>query len=136
NHGHAEVGADMSRIITRRLKMSNDDSHRIVELVRLHMTMHSVPELRRSKLVALLERQDIQDLIALQHADAMGTGCPDCQMHSQRNFLTAKLRELSEAAEAAQRPGATPLVTGDVLIALGFKPGPAFKNMLSEALDA
>jgi poly(A) polymerase len=136
NHGHAELGAEMACAITRRLKMSNECSHRVVELVRLHMTMHAVDELRRSKLVALLERDDIQDLIALQHADATGTGCPDCQERSRRDFLKAKLKELSEAAEAAQRPGATPLVTGDVLIGMGFTPGPAFKGMLSEALDA
>lgn len=136
NHGHAEVGAEMARAITRRLKMSNVCSYRVTELVRLHMTMHAVDELKRSKLVALLEREDIQDLIALQHADATGTACPDCQERSRRDFLAAKLKELSEAAEAAQRPGATPLVTGDVLIGMGFKPGPAFKGMLSEALDA
>jgi len=130
NHEHADVGADMARVITRRFKMSNDDSDRVVELVRMHMLMHVVDELRKGKLVALLGRNDIQDLIALQHADATGTGCPDCQARSRRDFLTLKLHELAEASKA------TPLVTGDTLIALGFKPGPTFKSMLTEALDA
>jgi poly(A) polymerase len=136
NHGHAEIGADIAQKITRRLKMSNNESFRVTELVRLHMAMHTVDELRRSKLVALLERLDIEDLIALQHADATGTGCPECEKNSKTEFLRSKLTEMNEAFQAAMRPGAVPLVTGTVLIGLGFKPGPSFKDMLSEAHDA
>ncbi len=131
NHKHAEIGAEMAGDICRRLRMSNDQTHRVVELVRLHMQMHGVCELRRSKLVALLERPDISDLVALQHADATGTGRADRESGSRKQFLKSKLQELAAAGQKA-----LPLVTGDMLIAMGFKPGPAFKGMLDRALNA
>lgn len=137
NYGHAEVGAEMARDITRRLKLSNESSHRIVELVRLHMKMHTVRGMRQSKLVALLERDDIHDLIALQDADSRGKG-PFCDgnPYTQKDFLLGKLEELSRIDQESQRLGAAPLVNGFILIELGFKPGPTFKVILEEAMAA
>ena len=136
NNSHAEIGAKMAEDICRRLKTPNDRLQEVVELVRLHMQMHEVAELRKAKLVALLGRPDIQHLIALQHADATGTGRPDCETRSRKSFLKGKLQELSTTANECQWIGAPPLVTGDTLIKLGYKPGKGFKDMLKQALDA
>lgn len=137
NYGHAEVGADMALEIARRLKLSSASSNRVVELVRLHMKMHTVREMRPGKLRNLLEREDIHDLIALQHADARGKG-PFCDgnPYTQREFLLGRLDELEQVDDPALRLGAPMLVTGDVLIDLGFAPGPDFRTMLDEAREA
>lgn len=129
NRGHAEVGAKMAKRICARLKISNEETQRICDLVGLHMKMHDVARLRTGKLAKLLERPDIHDLIALQHADAVGTTC-DCKLEkSMREFLLAKLSEQEKQEEIA--PFAA-LITGDLLISLGYSPGPAFREILEE----
>lgn len=132
NHGHDAIGAEMVKEIGRRLKMSNNEIDRVSELVRLHMQMHHVTELRQGKLIALLERPDIMDLIELQHADSTGTYKSDRMDKSQKSFLLAKLEELKQA----QALHVQPLVTGNVLIDMGFKPGPDFKKLKEAAQDA
>lgn len=130
NHGHAEVGCQVADVICRRLKLSNLSRHRVTELVRLHMQMHLVKDLRPGKLTALLAREDITDLMALQHADALGNGYKDRVTNSHRQYLSGKLDELKD------RIGQKALVTGDTLIGLGYRPGPVFKAMLEAAMDA
>lgn len=129
NEGHAEVGAVIADGICRRLKLSNASRLRVTEMVRLHMLMHVVPELRPGKLAALLAREDIHDLIALQHADAVGNGRENGIENSHTRFLLARLEEIKQQPEK-------PLVTGRTLIGLGFEPGPVFGEMLAEALSA
>ncbi len=137
NYGHDAVGAEMAAVICRRLKLSRESRHRVTELVRLHMKMHRVQAMRRSKLMAILERDDIHDLIALQDADSRGKG-PFCDgnPYTQKAFLLGKLEELSRVDEESQRLGATPLVTGFTLINMGFKPGPQFRTILDRTLEA
>lgn len=130
NHGHDAVGADVARGIANRLKLSNDQTHSITEMVRLHMQMHSVQDLRQSRLLALLERPDIMDLIALQHADATGTFRADRLSKSQEQFLLQKLEELRAQIKTPA------VVTGRTLLDLDFTPGPAFSRILKEAKDA
>lgn len=132
NHGHDAVGAEMVKAIGQRLKMSNKEIDRVSELVRLHMQMHKVTELRQGKLIALLERPDIMDLIELQHADATGTYRPERMESSQRSFLLAKLEELKQAKALHVQQ----IVTGDMLIDMGFKPGPDFRKLKEAAQDA
>ena len=130
HHGHEHGGARMAEAICRRLKLSNEQTWRVVELVAQHMLMHRVHRLRLGELVPLLERPDIHDLIALQHADALGRGVPRT---SNREYLLRKLRELSETAVPSQRLGAKPIVNGAMLTKLGFRPGPRFKTILDQS---
>lgn len=132
NHKHDAVGADIARDIANRLKLSNDQTTSITEMVRLHMQMHSAPELRRSTLLGLLERPDIMDLIALQHADATGTfgTRADKLSKSQEQFLLKKLEEFRAEIKSPA------VVTGKTLLELNFTPGPVFSKILREAKDA
>lgn len=136
NYGHAEVGADMAEEICRRLKMSNEQVCLVEALVRNHMRMHLGRELSTAKLVRLLEHEFINEMIALQHADSMGSTREDRHEKSLHDFYTAKMVELQNNAPPTQALNSIPLLTGAMLIALGHKPGPKFKTILDEALDA
>lgn len=133
NYGHAEVGAKKAKVICTRLKLSAEETDRVTTLVAMHMKMHDVLGLRPGKLATLLERSDIQDLIALQHADSMGTTC-ECRMDkSRKNFLEEKLLQHRSAREITPFK---PVITGQTLIELGFAPGPIFRQILEEAACA
>lgn len=140
NFGHAEVGAVMAKDICRRLKLSADTTNRVSEIVRLHMQMHDMadPSIRRSKLVKLMERSDILDLIRMQHCDVMGTGrsLAERQASSHRAYYLALREKLAACQSPSQRLGAEALVTGKQIKELGFKPGPVFRVIKEAAFEA
>ncbi len=136
NHGHAEVGATMARDICNRFKMSNAEKDVVVTLVADHMKMHNVQEWRRSRLMDLLSSPIVEDHIALQHADAMGTGRTDGLSKSNREWLVGKQQEFASAENAAQKLGAKPIIDGRVLIGLGVKPGERLGQIKESALEA
>jgi poly(A) polymerase len=133
NHEHDKVGAQMADVICRRLKLSNEQTRHVCELVHQHMRMHEVRQMRPGKLAVLLEHPYIQDLIALQHADAMGCGSGASTF---REFLNGKLRDMEEEKVASKRAGATALVDGDMLITMGFTPGPLFREIKGTSMEA
>ncbi|MBY0359779.1 MAG: HD domain-containing protein [Candidatus Obscuribacterales bacterium] len=92
NHGHDVLGAEMARVICRRLLVSDEETERVCELIRLHMKMHKVNKLSDDELAELLKRPDIGDLITLQHADSQGTDHPNRANHSRKAFLQEKLK--------------------------------------------
>lgn len=139
NNAHAEVGAKMAKTICQRLKLTNQSTERIVELVAMHMRMHEMhlPEVRRSKLTRLLQRPNIMEMIELQHADVMGTGLPmDVRLsRSNKEFYLGKLAELASGPEH-QRTDAKPLVTGKTMLGMGLKQGRLLGFLKDAALNA
>lgn len=147
NHGHDEVGADVTRRIMERLKYKTAETDHVSGLVRKHMFMHTVTQLGRGKLLALFERPDIMDLIELQHADATGTHKPDRMSKSNREFLLAELEKAKAAQDPAQTLGAPSIVDGNVLKELGFsnrdhfpeqglRQGEHFRHIIGAAREA
>jgi len=140
NKGHAEVGAEMAKVICRRLKLSSDTTHRVSEIVRMHMQMHDYndPRISRKKMVKLMSRPDIMDLIKMQHADSMGTGRPlaDRQADSHREFYLNVLEAMRNDPTPTMRPNAAQLLDGKMIIARGFKPGPIFRYIKELAFEA
>jgi tRNA nucleotidyltransferase/poly(A) polymerase len=140
NYGHAEKGAVIAADICRRLKLSARQVHRVSEIVRLHMQMHAFndPAIKRSKLVRLLERDDIMDLIMMQHADCLGTGRSYTERleASLTDFYLGKLEEMANDPTPSRRAGAACLVDGLMIKRLGIKPGPAYRVIKDAAYDA
>lgn len=140
NLGHAEEGFKMAQVICRRFKLSGETSHRVCEIVRMHMQMHDFndPAIKRSKLVRLMQRSDIHDLIEMQHADSLGTGrtLEERQESSHREFYLGLLRELENDRSPTRRLNAPPLVTGLHVKEMGFKPGPIFRVVKQAAMEA
>lgn len=136
NLRHDYEGAKITEAIMRRLKFTTDETAAVTDAVRLHMKMHAVQEMTHGKLAHLLERPDILRLVRLQHADSMATFSPDRFLKTNRDFLMAKLEEMKSSSNPAQRLGAPSVVTGDTLIEMGYKPGPAFKQILEASRTA
>jgi putative nucleotidyltransferase with HDIG domain len=125
--GHVEVGVRMAEEICRRLRMSNSDTEQILALVANHMRFADVEKMRASTLKRFFRLNRFDEHLALHRMD--------CSASHGNLSLYEFAKHHYEAAEPAQlRP--TPLLTGDDLIALGYRPGPDFRKMLTMVEDA
>ncbi len=98
---HEAIGAKMAEAILRRLRASNDDRERIVELVRHHLICYA-PDWTDAAVRRWLRRVTpplTEDLLALGRADARGKGKPLAE------DLT-RLDELRDRAAALLAAGA------------------------------
>jgi poly(A) polymerase len=125
--GHVEVGVRMAEEICHRLRMSNSDTDQILALVANHMRFADVEKMRDSTLKRFFRLNRFDEHLSLHRMDCMA---------SHRDLSLYRFaRERYETAEPAQiRPN--PLITGDDLIALGYRPGPDFRQMLTLVEDA
>jgi putative nucleotidyltransferase with HDIG domain len=124
--GHVETGARIAGEICRRLRLSNQDTERVVDLVRCHLHFMNVMEMRESTLRRFLGKPDIADHLALHRADCLGSH----RDLGYYRFCQEKLREWR--AEPARRPA---LINGNDLMAAGYQPGPRFGEILQEVED-
>ena len=113
--------------ICRRLKMSNDASQRICDLVAYHMRIRHVKEMRPSKLKRLLREPFFPELLQLHRADCLAS-------HGKLDLYEFCRRQLAGSGDVGLRPA--PLLSGKDLIAAGYAPGPRFKEMLMAVEDA
>jgi poly(A) polymerase len=125
--GHVEVGVRMAEEICHRLRMSNSDTVQILALVANHMRFADVEKMRDSTLKRFFRLDRFDEHLALHRMDCMA---------SHRDLsLYQFTRERYGTAEPEQiHP--TPLITGDDLIALGYRPGPEFRTILTLVEDA
>ncbi len=121
-NSHDKTGADMSEVILRRLRYPNQVIAAVVEAVRNHMGFKNVQQMRASRLKRLLAAPTFEDELELHRVDCLASN----GMLDNHAFLVAKQAEF--AAEPLIPP---PLLTGRDLIALGWKPGPAFSDILT-----
>ena len=126
-YGHCEQGAEMAREICRRLRQSTATSDRVAWLVGNHLRHVEAPKMRTATLKRFLGEPWIDSLLELVRIDA-SSGSGDL---SSWQFCVDRL---SSFAEEEVRPD--PLLRGRDLIELGYVPGPGFKSLLDEALDA
>ncbi|MGH9616157.1 MAG: CCA tRNA nucleotidyltransferase [Acidobacteriaceae bacterium] len=125
--GHVDVGVRIAEQICRRLRMSNSDTEQILALVANHMRFADVEKMRDSTIKRFFRLDKFDEHLALHRMDCMA---------SHRDLsLYEFAKQRYEATEPEQiRPA--PLITGDDLIALGHRPGPAFRQMLGAVEDA
>ena len=124
--GHAEVGAEMTRGICERFRMSSHETRRIVSLVREHLRFIPVLQMKESTLKKFLRMEDFDLHLELHRLDCLAS-------HgdlSNYNFCKEKLREYS-----SEEVKPAPLIGGQDLIDLGFKPGPLFSEILEKIED-
>jgi poly(A) polymerase len=118
---HARVGAEIADGTARRLRMSNDHRERIVALVDHHMRFLDVRNMKTSTLKRFLRLEAFDDHLALHRADCLASN------GNLENWEYAQAKR-AELGEKQLRPAR--LVTGDDLIALGWKPGPGLGTEL------
>ena len=126
-HGHEHVGRRMAEDICKRLRLSNDETARVCWLVEKHQYLADAPVMRPSRLKPILVHPGIGELLALHRADAVASGRP-------LDHVEFCERVLQETPPDELNP--PPLLTGDDLIAAGWRPGPEFKRVLDAVREA
>ena len=120
-NGHESVSAHMTERIMRRLRFSNEEIEATREMVQNHMAFKDVKNMRVARLKRFMARPTFEEELELHRVDCSGShGLLD-----NYHFLIEKQDEF--ANEPLIPP---PLVTGADLIALGWRPGPRFKEVL------
>lgn len=123
---HEKVGADMTAKICDRLKTSNAEKDRIVWLVLKHLYFKDAQKMRLSKLKRLLAEEGYPELAELCRIDALASSGDLSDYHyCQEMFAKLSHEEVKPK----------PLITGYDLIAMGLKPGPVFKDILTKIED-
>lgn len=126
-NGHVEVGVKIAHEILRRLRFSNEDCAQILRLVENHMRFGDVEKMKNSTLKRFFRLPHFGEHLALHRIDCLSS-------HGDLSLYDFAKRKRDEMPEEEVRPPL--LVTGRDLIAAGYKPGPAFKEMLRLAEDA
>jgi poly(A) polymerase len=124
---HVEVGTRMAEEIARRLRFSNDDTDQIAALVANHLRFKDVAQMRPATLKRFVRLPKFEEHLELHRLDCLS---------SHRNLESYEYvrRFLAETPPEQVRPPR--LITGDDLLALGFKPGPSFKEILTAVEEA
>ncbi len=124
---HCEVGARMAEGICGRLRLSNEQSELVVELVRDHLRFKDVQQMRESTLKRFLRRPSFPEHLELHRLDCLAS-------HGDLMLWEFCKKKLAEIGPSVLRPER--LLTGDDLIQMGYSPGPLFSKILTLLEDA
>ena len=123
---HDAVGAAMAAKVCRRLRMSNAETETISTLTAQHMRFRNVKDMRASKLKRFLRQPDFAELLELHRLDCLAS-------HGELDLYEFCREKMAEAEPEDLRPPR--LLSGRDLIAMGFKPGVLFKEILTALED-
>jgi len=124
--GHVDVGVKMAEEICGRLRFSNDDTDQILALVDNHMRFAHVQQMKESTFKRFVRMPRFDEHLQLHRMDCLSS-------HGDLTSYNFTRDKIAAMTPAAMRPA--PLITGDDLIAAGYKPGPQFKKILSAVED-
>ena len=123
-YGHDRLGAEMAETILRRLKYPNSFVEAVRFMIARHMQWGQIDSMRPGKLRLWMSAPTMDDDMLLHRADCLAS-------HGALDKLAYVRERRQEMAAASVRP--VPFVTGRDLIAMGLRPGPAFKRWLEES---
>jgi poly(A) polymerase len=124
---HVEVGTRMAQEICHRFRFSSDDSEQIAALVANHLRFKDAPQMKPSTLKRFVRLNHFDEHLELHRLDCMSS-------HRNLDNYEFVRRFLAETRPEEIRPAR--LVTGDDLIAIGLRPGPAFRAILDAVEEA
>lgn len=124
--GHVQLGARMADNICRRLKMSNEQREHITTYIWNHLKFMDVQEMREAKLKRFMQSETFLEELELHRVDCLAS-------HGKLDNWFFCRQKLVEYSQEQLRP--VPLISGDDLIELGYKPGPVFKEILNRVAD-
>lgn len=120
-YGHEENGAVIAERILRDLKYPNKVIETVVSHTANHMKFRLVKEMKKAKLLRFVRQPYFEELLQLHAYDAKaGSGNLD-HYHFALHVLSTTPPEVLIPER---------LVTGEDMIAMGFTPGPIFKDIL------
>ena len=125
--GHVEVGVRMAEEICRRLHFSNEDTRQIAALVANHMRFGQADKMKESTMKRFLRLPKFDEHLELHRMDCLSS-------HGDLTLYNLVRERQQQTPPEDIRP--KPLLSGEDLIALGYQPGPQFKEMLSAIEDA
>jgi poly(A) polymerase len=120
---HAREGGKISEAICRRLRMSNEETARIVDLVSTHPDFRHINDMRESAQRRLLRKPGIADHLELFRVHCLGS----------RKSLEIYSRCLEK--REIYRQDLDPLIKGEDLIEMGYAPGPIYGKILRTIED-
>ncbi|MGH9519606.1 MAG: CCA tRNA nucleotidyltransferase, partial [Terriglobales bacterium] len=124
---HAAVGAKMAEAVCNRLRVSGSQTARVVELVSQHMKFKDLPQMRESTRKRFLRQPGFEQDLELHRIDCLSS-------HGDLSLYELARKELERTPAERLRPPR--LLSGADLIAMGYAPGPQFREMLEAAEDA
>jgi poly(A) polymerase len=125
--GHVDVGERMGEEILKRLRFSNEDTQQVIALIANHMKFKDVDAMRKATLKRFVRLPRFEEHLALHKLD-----CLSSHRHLESyNFVRRFLEETPAHQVHPER-----LLTGEHLIDMGYKPGPAFSQILTAVEDA
>ena len=124
---HVEVGTQIAIEICRRLRFANNDTDQIAALVANHLRFKDVPQMKPSTLKRFVRLNRFEEHLELHRLDCLAS-------HGHLENYEFVRKFLVETPSEEVRPPR--LLTGDDLKALGFQPGPLFKEILDTLEEA
>lgn len=119
--------AAVAETIGERLRLSNQETGRIGQLLAHRHALRDAPRLSLATLKRLMAQPFIEELLELGRVEALARG-------GDLSAITFCEEYLEQIPAAEINP--PPLLTGADLIALGLTPGPQFKRLLDTLRDA
>jgi poly(A) polymerase len=127
-NSHEKVGVEVAEKILTRLKFSNEEKERILDLIGNHMKFMYVKKMRVSKLKRFLRKPFFQEHLELHRLDCISS-------HGGLDNYTFCVQKCAEFSEEETQLRPKPLVTGNTLIHMGLTPGPVFRKILTAVED-
>jgi poly(A) polymerase len=125
--GHVEAGERIAHSILNRLRFANDDCEQIIALIGNHMRFKDVAKMRESTIKRFLRMPRFDEHLELHRLDCLSSnGQLESYQYMHDRYQQAPPEELKPPA----------LLTGNDLIAAGYRPGPQFSKMLLTVEDA
>ena len=128
-YNHEYVGAKLTEKIMSRLKFSNDDSQRTINLVKNHMFYYNVGEVTAAsvrRLIVKAGKENLRDLIDIRVADRLGSGIEKAMPYKLRHlqYMMEKVQHDPLSAKMLKINGT------DLMNSLNIKPGPKIGAIL------
>jgi len=124
---HVDVGVRIAEAICTRLRFSGDEIEQIAALVANHMRFGHVESMRKATLKRFVRLPNFEEHLELHRLDCLSS-------HSHLDSYRFVERFLEETPPEEVRPRR--LLTGDDLLAMGYRPGPQFARILRGVEDA
>jgi poly(A) polymerase len=124
---HVEVGVRMAEAICRRLRFSNEDTDQITALVANHMRFKDVTQMKPATLKRFVRLDRFDEHLALHRLDCLSS-------HGSLQAYDFVQDFVANTPPEEVRPPR--LLNGEDLKAMGFAPGPNFKEILESVEEA
>lgn len=125
-HGHVEAGQRIAKRVMERLRYSKEHVEQVLALVGNHMKFMHLREMRESTRKRFLRLPGFEEHLELHRVDCLSS-------HRNLGNYDHARELLATTAHEQLRP--EPLLRGGDLMAMGYTPGPLFRQILDALED-